>query len=227
MTHVPETPERFRPKTNHRRREREEDATLQLKKLRMQAGETQADMADMFGVGLSTWQRWEKDPGRIDMTTWQQIVYYLTLARHIKKEAAMPKHLGHVEVDFLTPEEAEAISREYTVPIPEGLTRDFEPSKPVTDEQVLKFAMSGVEPYEGYEEEYIAWERAWEEVNAAQDEADGDVVPEMPTVHVSPEYDEETGLPITYDELHVEETADGDAKLLIDEADLKDEENAD
>ncbi len=88
----------------------------------------------------------------------------------------MAKDLGFRKVEFeepMTDEELAEDTASYTVPIPEGLTGDFNPSKPVTDEQTIAWACRGIEPYPGYAEEFAAWEDAWEMVNRAQMEADG------------------------------------------------------
>lgn len=90
----------------------------------------------------------------------------------------------------------------YTVPIPEGLSPTFKPSKPVTLKQSLKFDKDGTEPYPGYGAEFSEWEKGWERVNRAQAIEDGAPVYESDTVSVSPEHDEQ-GEPVIYDETHV------------------------
>lgn len=130
-------------------------------------------------------------------------------------------YMGHATVDFRTPEEADEDRREYTVPIPEGLTEEFEPSRPVTNAQTIAFQTSGKEPYPGYAREYADWERAWQEVDDAQDEADGIYSHYSVLANPSPENDPITGDPIDYDELRIEENAEtGDADLLIPEDEL-------
>lgn len=57
---------------------------------------------------------------------------------------------------------------EYTVYIPDDLTDYFEPSKPVTGDQTIRFEAYGVEPYPGYADELNEWLYRWEEVNTAQ-----------------------------------------------------------
>ncbi|PLS25168.1 hypothetical protein [Bifidobacterium imperatoris] len=78
-------------------------------------------------------------------------------------------------VRFVDPEEADKNDRleDYTVPIPEGLTEEFRPSKPVTPRQMIDWETKNKEPYPGYAEELFNWENAWEEVNRAQLKADG------------------------------------------------------
>lgn len=134
-------------------------------------------------------------------------------------------NMGTLKVRFVTPEEADEDEREYTVPIPDWLTRDFHPSKPVTNKQTLDFEAYGREPYPGYAEEYARWEQAWRDVDDAQDEADGNHIPEMVLGHPSPEYDPLSGDPINYDEIKIAVNNEtGDADMYIDEADLSDEE---
>ncbi len=89
------------------------------------------------------------------------------------------------------------------MPIPEGLTEEFHPSQPITPKQLLDWETKNKEPYPGYSEEFFNWENAWEEVNRAQQKADGGYLHLSDPVPVSPEFDETTGEPITYDEPHV------------------------
>ena len=91
------------------------------------------------------------------------------------------------KVRFVAPDEDdEDRLSDYTVPIPEGLTEEFHPSQPVTPKQLLDWETKNKEPYPGYSEEFFNWENAWEEVNRAQQKADGgylhlsDPVPAQP-----------------------------------------------
>ncbi|WP_240539372.1 hypothetical protein [Bifidobacterium sp. SO1] len=139
----------------------------------------------------------------------------------------MAKDMGKVKVEYQSIEDSEREAREhpYTVPIPEGLTEEFFPSKPVTDEQMMRWMTRHIEPYPGYADEEAAWERAWQEVEIAQLKADGEPVLELDPVHVDPEFDPSTGKPIVYDEPHIVQNPDnGEADLFIDTADLTEDE---
>ncbi|NEG71827.1 hypothetical protein [Bifidobacterium ramosum] len=94
--------------------------------------------------------------------------------------------MGKVKVEYVSIEDSDRDAEEhpYTVPIPEDLTEDFEPSKPVTREQMIRWMTRHIEPYPGYAEEEGAWERAWQEVELAQLKADGEPVLEMDPVHL-------------------------------------------
>lgn len=76
---------------------------------------------------------------------------------------------------------------DYTVPIPEGLTEEFVPSQPVTPKQIIDWETKNKEPYPGYAEELFNWENAWEEVNRAQQKADGGYLHVADPVHIQGE----------------------------------------
>lgn len=139
----------------------------------------------------------------------------------------MAQDMGKVKVVCDTPEEVERMREEaeYTVPIPEGLTEDFEPSQPVTLKQYEAWENHHIEPYVGFADELEAWERAWQDVEIAQLKADGEPVLELDPVHVDPEFDPATGEPIIYDEPHiVQDDQSGEGGLFLDEADLTEDE---
>ena len=108
-----------------------------------------------------------------------------------------------------------------------GLTEEFHPSQPVTPKQLLDWETKNKEPYPGYSEEFFNWENAWEEVNRAQQKADGGYLHLSDPVPVSPEFDETTGEPITYDEPHVVvDSESGNTSVYVDEADMSAQEIA-
>lgn len=96
----------------------------------------------------------------------------------------MSQDMGHVKVEFHVPDDDETSDASYTVPIPEGATEDFHPSRPVTMKQWMAWDARGKEPYPGFAEELEEWEKANERLNRAQLEADGAPVPELDTVHI-------------------------------------------
>lgn len=100
-----------------------------------------------------------------------------------------------------------------TVPIPDWLTNDFEPSKPVTAEQTKRFLTRGIEPYEGYAAEFQKWEDGWNDVRRRQAEADGEPYYMSEPVEVDPEFDEE-GRPIAYDEVNIVQDPDSGAASM-------------
>ena len=104
---------------------------------------------------------------------------------------------------------------DYTVPIPEGLTEYFEPSKPVTNEQIIAWETKGIEPYPGYADEEEEWDKAWEMVNRAQAEADGHPYLVLPTAHPQPDFDAD-GQPTDFDDPEIVVNPDsGLAKLYV------------
>lgn len=100
----------------------------------------------------------------------------------------MAQDMGKVNVVCDSPEEVQRMKEEeqYTVPIPEGLTEDFEPSQPVSVKQYEAWGNRHIEPYPGFADELEAWERAWQDVEIAQLKADGEPVLEMDPVHIYP-----------------------------------------
>lgn len=106
---------------------------------------------------------------------------------------------------------------DYTVPIPEGLTEYFEPSKPVTNEQIIAWETKGIEPYPGYADEEEEWDKAWEMVNRAQAEADGHPYLVLPTAHPQPDFDDD-GQPTDFDDPEIVVNPDsGEATFYVDE----------
>lgn len=99
-------------------------------------------------------------------------------------------YMGKATVVFDDPNTTDQ-SNDYTVPIPEGLTEEFEPSHPITPRQWAAWETRGIEPYKGFEEEYTTWEKEWEKVNRAQLTADGAEPLVMDMVRLDPDPDEE------------------------------------
>lgn len=121
----------------------------------------------------------------------------------------MAQHFKMGEPIVMSPDEAVADQphlSDYTVPIPEGLTEEFEPSQPCTREQLLDYACGGPEPYPGYAEEEQAWLDAWNDLDMRQAEADGDPWVVLPTVIPQPDFDEE-GEPVHYE---------GEPEIMVD-----------
>ena len=52
----------------------------------------------------------------------------------------------------------------------------------------------------GYAEEYAAWEDAWENINRAQAEADGNHYNYVDNMNLQPEFDPQTDAPVNYEE---------------------------
>lgn len=199
-------------------------ASLSIKKLRLQAGKTIKEMADVLDKDTRTYSKWENDPDLIPHGLWLQIVEYLEIAVQIrKKEKHMGQHMGKKQFRHCSNEEADKVDRrdQYTVPIPDWLTEDFKPSRPVTQQQMLAYDLHGKEPYPGYGEEMRKWEDAWEEINRAQLRADGadPVVIDLPTR--TPEYDTDGNL-TTFDETVVIDEGAGDVQVLPNRPDPND-----
>lgn len=170
---------------------------LSLKELRKQARRSQKECAELLDVSIDTWRRWEKNPDSMPYASHQQAVDFLERAVQIRKELTMAKDFGKVPVVAVTDIDLDEEMKNYTVPIPEGLTPEFVPSQPVTAEQMRKFAAFGKEAYPGMADEYEAWEKAWDEVNLEQMKADGAPINIQEVVHVDPEFDE-YGEPVEY-----------------------------
>lgn len=94
-------------------------------------------------------------------------------------------------VRFIDPAEDDDNIEDYTVPIPEGLTEEFHPSHPVTTREIIDWEVRNIEPYPGYAEEVNNWEKAWEEVNRAQQAADGGYMPIIDPVHIKSDDDDD------------------------------------
>lgn len=170
---------------------------LSLRTLRKQARRSQKECAELLGVSIDTWRRWEKNPDAMPYAAHRQVFDFLERAVQIRKEINMAKNYGKVPVVAETDIDLDEEMNDYTVPIPEGLTPTFEPSKPVTAEQMNKFISHGKEAYPGMADEFAAWEAAWDQVNLAQMKADGAPINIQEVVHVDPEFDE-YGEPIEY-----------------------------
>ena len=180
-----------------------ENHSLSIRNLRMQAGKTQTETAEVLDVSLSTYKRWEKNPLDMPHGMWLETVEYLEMSAQIRKKTKMATDYGKTEVAFApAPTEKELAEQRasYTVPIPDDLTDWFTPSKPVTDEQTIAWECYNVEPYPGYAEEYAAWESAWENINRAQAEADGYKLNYIDNMVLQPEFDPQTGEMIDYEE---------------------------
>lgn len=176
---------------------------ISLRNLRIQAGKTQAETAEILDVSTSTYKRWERDPLEMPHGMWLETVEYLELSAQIRKKTKMATDYGRSEVVFdkpMTEEEEKANRASYTVPIPDSLTDSFEPSKPITDKQFLDWEIRHIEPYPGYAEEYAAWEDAWEEIDRAQAEADGNHYNYVDNLKLQPEFDPQTNEPVYYEE---------------------------
>lgn len=139
----------------------------------------------------------------------------------------MATYYGKTHVKFVNPDETE-IKDDYTVPIPEGLTEYFEPSKPVTYEQSLAWETKGIEPYPGYADEFNEWDKAWEMVNRAQAEADGNPYLVLPTAHPQSDFDD-NGRPTDFDDPEIVVNPEsGEATFYVDEdVDTEDEDTED
>lgn len=190
-------------------------ATINLKTLRRQAGRTQKEVAELLGVHVNTYRAWEKDPSSMPHGAWVDTVSYLEIAAQARKARKMATEFPKREARFVSGYD-DSDQEEYTVPIPEGLTEVFVPSREVTRKQQVDFEVSGKEPYPGYAAEFEEWERQWEMVNEAQAEADGDDWQTLDPVLADPEYTPDTGEPIEYDEPNIDvDPESGDATLYM------------
>ena len=89
----------------------------------------------------------------------------MELSAQIRKKTKMATDYGKQKVEFKLPPTDEELAEErasYTVPIPDDLP-----------EQMIAWECRNIEPYPGFADEYAAWEDAWENINRAQAEADG------------------------------------------------------
>lgn len=128
-------------------------------------------------------------------------------------------YMGKANVVFTDPNDTEDQDN-YTVPIPEGLEKNFNPSQPITKRQWLDYETKGVEPYPGFADELMEWEKAWDRVNREQLKADGADPLVLDMVHPDPEFDDEDN-PIEYSDMEVEIDKDsGEAKLRVSEAEM-------
>lgn len=199
--------------------------TLSIKALRKQAGRTQSDMAELCGVSTNTYRAWENNPDAMPHGLWMEVIFHLEMAAQIRRKVTkMAEHLGEVGVRV----DWDPKDDKFSVPVPEGLSETFKPSKPVTKEQEIAWLTDGVEPYEGYADEYEEWDKRWEEVNRRQLAADGAPAYESDTVQVDPEFDPETGEPVVYDEVHVVvDPETGEASMHGDAAEINEEVEGD
>lgn len=170
---------------------------LSIRNLRRQAGRTQKELAELCDVDVATWRKWEKNPLDMPLGLYLQATEFLERAVQIRKEMKMSKDMGRVSVVFHDPDEDEPDTG-YTVDVPEGAGEDFKPSQPVTMKGWQAWDTHGIEPYPGFADELMEWEKANERLNRAQLEADGAPVPELDTVHPDPEFDPQTGEAIEY-----------------------------
>lgn len=171
---------------------------LSIKALRNQAHRTQKEMADLFNISLDTWRKWERNPDAMPYSAHLQAVDFLEQSIQIRKDTTtMTRYMGELPVDRTPVDLTARADNDYTVPIPEGLTDEFEPSRPVTSKQMLDYDLHGKEPYPGYADEYEAWQEAWEQVNRAQLVADGGTLNIQDPIHAPAEFDE-YGEPIEY-----------------------------
>lgn len=197
---------------------------VDVRALRIRAGMTQKDVAAACGVSVRTLIRWEQgDSDDIPHGRYVRLVGLLdeTIRFRKEKEAVMAHMHGKTAVVFDDPNEAEDEDG-YTVPIPEGLTKEFKPSREVTNKQMIAWAVSGKEPYPGFAEECARWDAAWSRVASEQREKDtGHADLRVPSVHPQPEQDED-GRQYMYDNEAVineindpEDAENGDAHVYI------------
>ena len=204
---------------------------LSIRRLRQLAGKTKNEIADLLGMSVNTYSKYEDNPMSLSYAAYHQLIEYLETSIQIRKKLEKEQPMNtpiKAKVRFVAPDEDdEDRLSDYTVPIPEGLTEEFHPSQPVTPKQLLDWETKNKEPYPGYSEEFFNWENAWEEVNRAQQKADGGYLHLSDPVPVSPEFDETTGEPITYDEPHVVvDSESGNTSVYVDEADMSAQEIA-
>lgn len=197
---------------------------LDLRELRRRAHMTQKQVAAECGIGLRTLARWEKEgPDRIPHSRYVRLLAVLEGAIRLRKEVStdMAHDFGRTRVVFDDPHDDDGTSG-FTVPVPEGLSEEFTPSRPVSDEQYAAWATRREEPYPGFAEEIDAWDRAWSEVASAQRLKDtGQEDLRVPSVHPGPEQDGQ-GRPVVYkDEPIINEVNDpddpdnGEARMLV------------
>lgn len=160
---------------------------IDLRILREQAGRTQAEMAALCHVSTRTWMRWEKDPGRMPRDAYDGALDLLERSVQIRKEITMQKPHDHGKVEVV-------FDPDYDTD-PED---DFKPSRRVTTTQWGAYFGRGEEPYEGFEEEYQAWQKAQEAKAREIAAADGSPLAVSDTVHPDPEFDPLTGAPVSY-----------------------------
>lgn len=172
--------------------------SLSLIVLRKQAGRTQQEMADLFGIDIRTWRKWEKHPDDMPYGNHQQAIDFLERSVQIRKAIRM-KDYGNPGIEAIHADEAQEDNySEYTVDIPKNASPTFKPNKWVSPQQMLDWELKGKEPYEGFADEYEAWELACDELNMRQMEADGTPMNVQDVVHADPEFNEETSEPIVY-----------------------------
>lgn len=198
---------------------------ISIRRLRLLAGKTKKEVSELLGVSVNTYTKYEDSPMDMPHGLYLQLVEYLEIANQTRKATTMNTPIK-TTVSFKDPRDNDDDRLEdYTVPIPEGLTEEFHPSQPVSPKQIIDWETKNKEPYPGYAEELFNWENAWEEVNRAQQKADGGYLHEADPVHVDPEFDDATGEPIIYDEPHVViDPTNGETSVYADEADLSEEE---
>lgn len=188
---------------------------IDLRVLREQACRTQAEMAALCHVSTRTWMRWEKDPGRMPRDAYDAALDLLERSVQIRKEISMqkPHDHGRLEVVFDPGEDTD----------PED---DFRPSRHVTTTQWGEYFSQGREPYEGFEDEYQAWQKAQEAKARELAAADGSPLAVSDTIRPDPEFDPLTGAPVSYgNEPEIEiDRKTGKAVLLAPAADGEEDE---
>ena len=139
---------------------------LSIRRLRQLAGKTKNEIADLLGMSVNTYSKYEDNPMSLSYAAYHQLIEYLETAIQIRKKLEKEQPMNtpiKAKVRFVAPDEDdEDRLSDYTVPIPEGLTEEFHPSQPVTPKQLLDWETKNKEPYPGYSEEFFNWENAWE-----------------------------------------------------------------
>lgn len=183
---------------------------LSIRQLRIQAGRTQQEVADLLGITLRAYNSWEKTPTRIPHGSYLQLVWWLEQAVQIRKETKMATyHEPVTKAVLVTDDEGDD---EYTVDHPpfEFVPIDPKTGRRPTNEEMIRYESTGEEPFDGYADQLLEWERGWEIANRKQQEIDGGHAQEVKVVHPDPDYDE-AGQSVDYDEAAVwEDTSTGD-----------------
>ena len=135
---------------------------LSIRRLRQLAGKTKNEIADLLGMSVNTYSKYEDNPMSLSYAAYHQLIEYLETAIQIRKKLEKEQPMNtpiKAKVRFVAPDEDdEDRLSDYTVPIPEGLTEEFHPSQPVTPKQLLDWETKNKEPYPGYSEEFFNWE---------------------------------------------------------------------
>ena len=114
---------------------------LSIRRLRQLAGKTKNEIADLLGMSVNTYSKYEDNPMSLSYAAYHQLIEYLETAIQIRKKLEKEQPMNtpiKAKVRFVAPDEDdEDRLSDYTVPIPEGLTEEFHPSQPVTPKQLL------------------------------------------------------------------------------------------